>query len=251
MYSAPLVRRIFQILNVLLSEKAPLNLTDISRMAGINKSTTFGILKALEREGYLRRDEATKTYSISPALVDFAKRIIKKGELAHISRPFLERLLRLFDETVFLGIREDYSIKIVDVLEPRKELRITSRPGAKLPLTAGATGKVALSLMGESEMRKLLKELGLRRYTENTICEEDRFVKEVMKVRQMGYATDLEEYMKGVWAVAAPILCDGDLLGIVWIVGFTSLLEEGKLSSIVEEIKNAANLISLAYKAWA
>jgi len=251
MYSAPLLKRIFQILNALLEEKSPLSLTEIATRCNINKSTTFGILRALQREGYIRREEKTRRYAISAGLAEFAKRVIKKVELAHISRPFLERLLSLFDETVFLGVRDENSIRIVDVLEPRKELRITSRIGAKLPLTAGATGKVALSFMEEKDLRDLIRQAGLRRYTENTVCEEERFVEEVLKVRGRGYAIDLEEYMKGVWAVASPVLLDGNLLAIVWIVGFMSLLEEQRLPSITEEVKNTAHLISVAYKAWA
>ena len=52
-----------------------------------------------------------------------------------IARPHLERLLEAVDETIFLGIREDEAVKLIDMLEPQKEIQdivVFGRPHVSL-----------------------------------------------------------------------------------------------------------------------
>jgi len=122
------------------------------------------------------------------------------GSVAVSARPFLKRLLAAVDETIFLGIREDETIKVLDILEPEKEFKISSSVGLRMSLVAGAAGKIFLSAMSDKEVVEAISQRGLRKYTENSIVDVDLFLREIEKTRAQGYAVDLEEYMKGVRA---------------------------------------------------
>jgi len=250
MYEAPLLKRFFKVINVLLEEEAPVKLSYISKRTGINRGTLYGILSAMEKEGYVKKDRERKTYTISKGLVDLAKRIIRKGDLPGIARPFLEELCRRFDETVFLGVKEGEHITIIDVVEPGKTYKITSPQGTRLPINAGATGMLALSFLSDEEIREIIRRKGLKKYTEKTICEEKEFMEEIRRVRESGYAIEFEEYMKGVWACAAPVFGGSKLIALIWIVGFTSSLKDGRISEVIGEVKRTAELVSLAYESF-
>ena len=73
MYSAPLLKKAIEILKLIAADTAPLGVTDISKKLGISKSTTFGILKALEGEGFLYKEPVSKKYSIGQALGDLSQ----------------------------------------------------------------------------------------------------------------------------------------------------------------------------------
>ncbi len=148
------------------------------------------------------------------------------------------------DETVFLGILKDDHIFILDVAESTKELKITSPSGTKIPLSAGATGKVFLAYMEEKRALRYLTANGLVKYTENSITDLDRYLHEIEEVRKKGFATDREEYLQGVKAVAALIRTEGPVLAAVWVVGFSSSITDDKMGYIVERTRKAADAIS-------
>lgn len=72
----------------------------------------------------------------------------------------------------------------------------------------GATGKVFLSIPDNVGIAAFLSGKGLRRYTENSITGIDKYFEEIGKTRRLGYALDLEEYLKGIRSVAALIYRD-------------------------------------------
>jgi len=205
MYSAPIIKRVIQIIQMLVQDYKQFGVTQISQTLSINKSTVFGILKALQAQGFVVKDPATKKYTMGPGLFELSAAIFKRTDLAALAHRFLEELAEQVGETVILGAKQNNHVKFLDVIEARKDLKISSHVGAKIPITAGATGKVALSFMEDSEIESLFREKGLPQFTEKSVTDVNLFLDEIAKVRKQGYALDSDEYLKGTTAVAAPI----------------------------------------------
>lgn len=235
-YSAPAIKKAIDIIILVGKEKKPLGVSEISKILSYSKSTTYGILKALNEVGFLYKDSGTKKYIIGKKLLRLAKIIYKNQDTLFIIKPFLESLAELVDETVFFGVSEYDTVKILSVIEARKSLKISSPIGTKMPITAGAAGKVLLSTLRNDEIVSLLKAKGLPKYTENSITDMGSFIKEVEKTRDLGYGVDLEEYLKGVRAVASLIYQDNHPLGAIWIVGFSNSMTDEKLRHIIEHL---------------
>jgi DNA-binding IclR family transcriptional regulator len=244
MYSAPLLKKAFEVVRLIAVSEDPLGVTDISRSLSISKSTTFGILKALEAGEYLFKDSVTKKYSIGKALLALAQQVFKGADLTALAKPYLERLVSLVDETVFLGIREENNVKVLDVVEARKPFKISSPIGTKFPITASVLGKVFLSTAPNDEIERYLKEIGLPRYTDNSIVDIERFLDEIELTRQTGYGVDREEYLKGLRAIASLIYAGSVPIGAVWIVGFSHSMKDEKLSRMIQHLKEATAVIS-------
>jgi DNA-binding IclR family transcriptional regulator len=246
MYSAPIIKRVLQIIQLIVQDHKQFGVTQISHALGINKSTVFGILKALQAENFIIKDPATKKYTMGPGLFDLSANIFKRTDLAILAHPFLEQLAEQVGETVILGTRQNNHVKFVDVIEARKDLKISSHVGAKIPMTAGASGKVILSFMQDKAIRSFFKEQGLPKFTEKSITDLDLFLDEIAKVRKQGYALDFDEFLKGTTAVAAAIRVEKRFVGVVWVVCFTTATDEKKVTEIIEQIVNTTQIVSRA-----
>jgi ferredoxin len=66
-------------------------------------------------------------------------------------------------------------------------------------------GKVLLSGLSPYELKKFVRKRGLEWFTEFTITDIDKLQNELDKIRIQGYASDEQEYVKGLRCVAVPI----------------------------------------------
>ena len=244
MYQAPSVKKAFQILDLVARRDNLLTISDLARELGIGKSTVHGITQALEGIGAVVRDEKTKRYTLGMTLFELAHKVYARIDLKDLARPILEDLMRSTRQSVFLGIRSADRVSIIDIVESIQDLKITAHIGARLPLLAGATGKVLMASLAEEEAAQLIRTVGLRRNTENSITDPDRYLEEIRRARDSGYALDDEEYMQGVRAVAAPIHVQGRQLSAIWVVGLSQSMKAENMTMIAAKTKNAALAIS-------
>ncbi len=244
MYTAPVIKKTFEVLSLIVDSKRPLGVTEIARTLALSKSTVFGILKALQEENLIVKSKSTKRYTIGEELFKIAKRVLQGGELSSVARPFLEKLVEEVDETVFLCVREDSVVKVIDTIETRKKLKISSPIGTRLPITASVFCKAFLAPMEDSDIRDFLKEKGLPKYTPNSITDLDRFLDEIRVARKRHYSLDLEEYLMGVRAIATLVYANDYPVGAICILGFTGSMPTDKLPEMAQHLIGTARKIS-------
>jgi DNA-binding IclR family transcriptional regulator len=244
MYSAPVIKKTFEVLRLIVGSNRSLGVTEIAKTLSLSKSTVFGILKALQDTGFIAKSKTTKKYAIGQELFKLSKIVLQGDVLTMIARPFLEKLVELVDETVFLSTREENTVKVLDTIETNKKLKISSPIGTKFPITAAAFCKAFLSSMDDNQIKDFLKERGLPKYTENSITDIDQYLEEIAKVRQRGYSLDFEEYHMGVRGIAALIYAKGYPVTSVSILGFTASMTEDKLNDMAKHLINTTKEIS-------
>ena len=242
-YSAPSVKKAFKILNAISDTSNGLGISDLSKKLKIGKSTVHGITTALEEMGVLIRDPFYKRYTIGYSLLELCRTAYRKIELKELARKPMEKLMEKVGETVFLGILNGDHVTIMDMVESRNEMKITSPPGTRLPLLAGSTGRVLLSQIEKEKIKEIIKKKGLVRYTSKTVIDPRQFLREIERVKEQGYAVDDEEYIPGVRAVAAPLLSISSPPAAIWVVGFTSTLDDQKVKTVIREIQETVQEI--------
>ena len=120
--------------------------------------------------------------------------------------------------------------------------------GTILPLMAGAAGKVFLAEMNAPRTSEIIQSKGITRYTDNTVTDPQLYLSEIERVRKMGYATDYEEYIPGVRAVAAPIRLNRHFFAAIWVVGFKMTLDDDKMKALVTATRESAEKISRKFE---
>lgn len=246
-YNAPLIYKAFSLLEEVAANQSELGISDLARRLNISKSTIFGITQALTDLGALRQDPAVKKFRLGPTLVKLGNQALSGVNLRAVARPFMEELSQNYKETVFLGtFDEAQGITIVDKADSPADLKITAPVGTRIPPFAGAAGKVFLSCLREPDLKKILNEKELPGFTENSITNTQDYLKELQQVRLKGYATDFEEYLRGVNAISVPLMNPwGRPAGAIWMVGFSHSFTGEKLKQAVSSTLEAADRISL------
>jgi len=109
--SAPVgvVSKVLRILEALHDAPSGLQLRDVAKATGVNKSTAYRFLAHLENEGYLYRDSAA-LYVIGPKLARLGTGLNYDVMLRKISRPVLQQLWERVGETVNLGILDGHQV---------------------------------------------------------------------------------------------------------------------------------------------
>ncbi len=249
-YQAPSVKKAFQILRIVADAARGVGISELARELGISKGTVHGITAALEDLGAVKRDPRTKRYSLGLTLFELGRLAYSQVDLKDLARPVLEGLMEQTQESVFLGVLNGDHVTILDIVESRHDLKITSPIGTILPIFAGSTGKVFLAALQEEKALEIIGGKGLPRYTANTITDPGQYLEEIRRVRQQGHATDDGEYIMGVRAVTCPVKTDHHLISAIWVVGFEASMDDDKMQVVVEETKRAAAEISERLKAY-
>lgn len=244
-YSAPLVYKVFSILEELARSGAELGISELSRNLNISKSTVYGITQALMDLEVILQDPNTKKFRLGPTMAQLGSRAMAGVDIRAAARAFMEELSQEFRETIFLGTSDERGITIIDRAESPAVLKISAPVGTRIPLFAGAAGKVFLAGMKDAALKKLLSEKTAPGFTENTITGTGEYMREIQRVRREGYATDFEEYIRGVNAVCVPIPDPwGRPVAAMWMVGFSHSFSGEKMDRAVMAIMQAAARIS-------
>ena len=103
-------------------------------------------------------------------------------------------------------IAQGYNGVYLDLIDdPMTLVPSLMRIGKCPPLNSTASGKVLLSRLTPYELDEFVSVNGLVKNTEKTIVDKEGLVDELNRVRQQGYATEIEECSDGVECVAVPV----------------------------------------------
>jgi len=237
------VDRALRILQTLA--RAPLRQADLARTLRLPKSTTLALLRTLRHHEAVAYEPSTGRYHLGRGLVALAHSARGYNDLRRLARPVIEDLARQTGETVILHVLAGEDAVILDRQESPHQLRVAAPLGHVLPPLAGAVGKVQLAHLSPQDAARRLARRSLPRYTPRSITNRTIFLRELDRVRRMGYATDDEEYLPGVRALSAPILGpEGDLAGILDVVGVKTRFTDLKMARAASRLRAAARKIS-------
>ena len=201
----PPIQSITRAISILrcFSDKRELGLTEISKLVGLHKSTTAGIVNTLKDEAFLVQNQENGKLSLGIEL--FCLAVNAKQGIGELSMPFLDNLLQETGETVNLAIRDGVNIVFVEKKESPHSMRICTSVGQRLPLYCTAIGKAILAFLEDSEVDSVINELVFTKYTDNTITNGDMLRATLGTIRSTGVAHDFEELENGLICVAVPI----------------------------------------------
>jgi len=172
----------------------------------VSKSTLSGLLSTLEQFGLVERDPDSRVFRLGMGLLDLGGAVLRRLDLRELARPSLRRLAEMSNETAILHLRDGDESVIADRIEPRRQLKVVAPLGHRLPPFAGSVAKAILATLPDREAAALLAGRPLPAFTPRSITTADRYLAELARVREVGYALEDDEYLDGVCAVSAAIV---------------------------------------------
>lgn len=209
----PAAARTLDLLEAFRTARRPLSLSALARLAGIPVSTCHGLLRTLERRGFLYYPSQNETYP-TRRLYDLARDIDAHDPIGERLAPLLARLRDDTGETVILGLRDDDAVLYLRVLEGPQVIRYTARAGERKPLHSSSIGKALLGSMPEAALNAWLAGRTLPRITDRTITSAAKLKRDLAAARARGTYVTSGENVADVMAIAAPLSIGSAALGV-------------------------------------
>jgi DNA-binding IclR family transcriptional regulator len=221
-----------------------LTLADLVRAVGLNKTTAYRLLTALEAEGLVQRGPGGEGYRLGPELLALGSRALGASDLRHAARGELFALAQATRETASLEVLVGAHALILDEVVGSHLIGTTPSVGTRWPAHATATGKVLLADLAEEQLALILAE-PLAALTSRTLNDPAALRRELLRVKERGFATNVEELEPGYMAVAVPVRAQGGRVAAALSIGGPRLrLLPDRLAETAKLLAPAAGRIS-------
>jgi DNA-binding IclR family transcriptional regulator len=239
-------REVLNLLEIFCRDNHPLGITDLSNILLEGKSSVFQNIKVLEEAEYIEQDAHTKKYVLTTKVLELANESLRGYyERTHIHR-YLKQIAEKTGECTYFGLRNKKNLVVyVDRYASENAMTVYTNIGdVPLPYCT-AHGKALLAFLTLEQIEELIKD-GLQKFTDNTIVDRQRLFEELRRIRENGYAFDLEERVLGVRCVAAPVFNSrNEVIGAIGISGMVQNMPPERMEAHAQLIKSVAEKVSL------
>ncbi|MBO8165209.1 MAG: IclR family transcriptional regulator [Brevibacillus sp.] len=232
------VRAVERALDILLcfTETGELGLSEIANRINLHKSTVHRLLASLEGKGFVVRDPHTEKYRLGFRIWELSASMSRSDDPAQILLPEMERLRDLVGETVSLYVRDGKERIRIQAVQSNQAIRRVAPVGARMPLAVGASSKVLVAYADEETQREILSDPDWP----DTV-DRAKYIEQLEQIRQLGYATSMEEREAGAAAVSAPIFDRfGKIVAALAVSGPSNRLTFEKMREISGPVMEAA-----------
>ena len=243
-----MVERAFRLLSLVSIESEGLTLSELARALDMSKGSLHGLLRTLEAVGAVAQT-SQRRYVLGARIFELSQASSAQADLRRLAAPVIRRLASDLGETIMLGRVEAEGVRILELAEApleRPELRCAAPPGTRIHLLAGATGRLVVAHWPESRRAAFRAGGPLQHFTPRSITDPVAFLEAADEAVRVGYGVDdCEEYLDGMNAVAAPIYGPGgDLLALIWSLGFSARFKRERLIAAGERLRVEAAKLS-------
>lgn len=237
----------FDILKILRNEGGA-TVTEIAEAIDRTPGTTHTYLATMCDKGYVRVEDGE--YQVGLFALPLGEYVRANSKLYQVGKPEVDKLARETGEAAHLVV-ESHGREILlyeqfgpDAVGEDLYARIKGYPRRNLHCSAAS--KAILAHLDGSQRDEILDGYQLVSRTPNTITEEEVLREELEQVRSDGYASNDEEQITGVRAVAAPIIHEETIFGAISLSAPTSRMPEDQfMKTAPEQILDVANVIEV------
>jgi DNA-binding IclR family transcriptional regulator len=245
-YKVHSLERGLDLIELLAEDSTEKSLSELSKKASFNQSTTHRVISALKSRGYVRQNPSNSKYRLTLKLFELGNKIIRRFNIKEAAEPILKELAKRTQESIYLIIRDGDDALCIDRIDGNPFVRILSLEiGGRQPLHLGAAPKVLLAYNDEKEIDRIIEEKGLEAWTAQTITNPIQLKDELEKIRRQGYALSASDVTEGVAAIGFPIFnSDNKVIASISTAGMKDSFTEKRIEEIIEILKAASAQLS-------
>ncbi len=238
------IKRASDIMELFLSEKKPIGITDFSKRLGLAKTTVSSIVGTLDSLGFLEKDHMSGRYRLGPQIFQLGMRCATGMDVVTLGRAWLERLCFQFMEPVNAGVLVGEKVTIILRTEPENRYMVFPEAGSVIPAHSTCIGKMLYAHMDSRKRDEILKDYPFDIFTPNTISTREAFLEELEHVKRDGISYDRQESINGLAGVGGPIFNhEGVLIAAFTISGNPRNIEKKK-TDILAAVRLTSRQIS-------
>ena len=201
------VLKVFSVLET-LAEGGRSSLAEIAQHAMTSKATTHRLLQTMVELGYVEQEEETDKYSLTLKLFGLGARTLRgQTHLLQVADRAMGMLSRETGESINLGVMDEREQRVAYIhkYDSAYNLSMNSPLGKRNPLHSTSLGKALLAFRDDTEISDRLSKMSFEKLAPKTITDGETLREQLSRIREDGYAEEVEESEAGVRCMAVPI----------------------------------------------
>lgn len=245
-YRVPSLERALELLEMLAKHPAGMTFMELVAALKLPKSGAFRMLTTLIYLQYLSKEEGTGKITLTRKILSLGNSAISQYNLVEEALPFMRQARDATGETVQLNTHLGVEGVVIDSVPSIHEIRIVVDAGTRFDLHCSAPGKVFLAWMPTAERERTLAAMSFLRHSATTITDRRLFRKELEKVREQGYGSDVSEgIVVGLNCVSCPVLNHlNDPIAALTVVAPAMRLPASNFPAVAVQLKPLAHALS-------
>jgi len=248
------IEKSIQILNYLSNTKRSVGITELSSKLSFPKSTVHRILNNLLSYSLVGQEKDTSKYKLGLKILEYSNSFYNSFDFRQITKPVLKKICVETGLTTFLTAWYDGHSICIDSVTPSQKLdthHLFVEIGKKMPFHCTASAKVLLAYRSSNEIRRIINENPLQKYTSRTIIDPKKLEEHLNKIRENGFAICDEELEEGIKAISAPIKnINRKVIASITITGLSKRISSNNIEKLIKILVNSTQELSkmLGYK---
>lgn len=219
-------------------------LSDVARDVGLAKSTTHRLLTSLESQRFVRFNRADNTWMIGVRAFTVGVSFVRARDISELATVAMQRLAGEIRETVNLSTIDSNQLRYIGQAR-HGSAPASVVPGMIYPLYSTAAGKVMLAYGAEDYVGGYAASVAYKKRAVRTIVEPEALHRELLTIRDRGYAIDDEENRVGMRCLAAVIFDENAApRASLSISSPLGRLPEERFARLAYQLRRTADVIS-------
>jgi len=247
------IEKSIEILNYLSNAREGMRLAEICSKLPFPKSTVHRILNILLKYSLVSKDKETSKYRLGLQVLNYANSFSDSFDFREIAGPILKKLCLETELTTYLTSWYNGHCICIDSVRPFRvtNIHFSVEINKEMPFHCTSSSKVILAYQSPEEIKRIIYEQPLKRYTPKTIIDPKKLEKHLNEIKENGFAFCDEELEKGVKAIAAPVRnIHGKVIASITIVGLSDRFASNNIEKLLKILVSSAQQLSktLGYK---
>lgn len=180
-----------------------MTLSEVARVTGLTRAATRRFLLTLQRLGYVTLDD--REFSLSPRTLELGYAYLSSTPFWELAQPHMESLVDRLHESSSISVLDGDEIVYVSRVPTKRIMTISLSVGSRLPAYPTSMGRVLLAAAADDVLDAYLDRVELVPLTTRTTTDRDALRRQVLEIREQGWALVDQELEDGVRSVAAPL----------------------------------------------
>lgn len=237
--------RCLKVLELLAEEPFELSFTDLAAKLEVPKASAHRLCTTLIEANLITQEPVSRRYMLNSHALWVGSGYLRHSPIYRAAFFPMQELARQVPGTVQLGVMDQDYVLFIHSVGYSGAPHAFADVGLRRPLNATASGKIFLAGMAPDALERIMAKSS-ERYTSSTITSLVKMKQEIVQVRKMMYARNVEELLPGYWVLAAGV--GGHETNPVAAISLTLPLEELspeneiKIAGLVKEAARKASL---------